>query len=409
MVHRLLLAAVVLSGSLWACTSSGDPDSSAAVVRDTLPNGAVRLHYDRIPILELPVVTPNLRIGTVEGDPDFAFGDVRGIDAGPNGEIFVLDYHGPEVRAFDPDGQFVGLVASQGSGPGELSEANGMMIVGDSILWVQDHSKWAMIGLSLQGEELARFPMHVRSYGYIWSGVIDNGGRLWKPTSHSDDVREFPPREGLAEGTSRTYWKSYDISSEAVDSVFLGERKYRSYISRSSGGGYSYRRIPFDPNPIVVVDPDGGFWRAENSAYGIARLNQNGDTVLVIQAAADPMPVSDEDKAQYIDQVLERSPDQRRAAEEIVDLMPSSQPVIQGLVVDSDGRLWVRRQVPEGQLPVFDVFGREGDHRGSVRLGFRQSPYLSIRIRHGSIYGLELDEFDVPFVVRAEIPEGISG
>ena len=408
MARSWVFSAIVLGGFSWACTSAGNSGQSQSVIRDTLPNGAVHLLYDGLPLGEPLVATQNLRIGTLEGDPDFAFGDIRGIESGPNGEIFVLDYHGPEIRAFDRDGHFVELLASKGSGPGELSEANGMMIVGDSILWVQDHSKWAMIGLSLTGEELARFPMHVRSYGYIWSGMIDNVGRLWKPTSHSDDVREFPPREGVAEGTSRSYWKSYDLSSEVVDSVFLGESRYRTYISRTSSGGYSYRSIPFDPSPIVAVDPDGGFWQVDNSDYQVARLNESGDTVLLIGSAVDPLSVSEDDKVQYIDQVLERSPDQRRAAEEIADLMAPFKPVINDLVVDPAGRLWIGRQVPEGQTPVFDVFGREGDYKGSVRLGFHPSPYLSIRIRHGSIFAVELDEFDVPFVVRAEIPDALK-
>ena len=71
--------------------------------------------------------------------------------------------------------------------------------------WIQDHGQWIMIGLSTEGDELQRFPMHVLSYGYTWSGTLDNGGRVWKRRSRSDEERTFPPELGLTEGSYREY------------------------------------------------------------------------------------------------------------------------------------------------------------------------------------------------------------
>ena len=87
--------------------------------------------------------------------------------------------------------------------------------------------------------------------------------------------------------------------------------------------------------------------------------------------------------------------------------MPATKPVIRGLVVDDEGRLWVDRAVEQGALPLYDVFDRDGRYQGSVQLGFEPDPYLSIRVRHGFIYAVELDDLDVPFIVRARVPEAI--
>lgn len=57
--------------------------------------------------------------------------------------------------------------------------------------WVQDHGQWEMIELDLDGEEIRRLPLHVRSYGYVWNGTVDDRGRFWKPTSHSDQARRI--------------------------------------------------------------------------------------------------------------------------------------------------------------------------------------------------------------------------
>ena len=98
-------------------------------------------------------------MGTGDGDLATVFGDVRGIEAGRYGTIYVLDYQASEVRAFDREGRFLHTVASKGEGPGELTEANGMILIGDTLLWIQDHAKWMMIGVDREGKEVARLTL----------------------------------------------------------------------------------------------------------------------------------------------------------------------------------------------------------------------------------------------------------
>ena len=87
--------------------------------------------------------------------------------------------------------------------------------------------------------------------------------------------------------------------------------------------------------------------------------------------------------------------------------MPETKPVIKAMLVDDEGRLWVAREVPQGGPPFYDVFTRDGDYEGSLTLDFQPYPSLPIRVRHGQIYALELDEMDIPFVIRAPVPENL--
>jgi hypothetical protein len=380
-------------------------DRAASAVRDTLPNGGVRVRYADLPTDGALETVPDLTLGAVDGEPALIFGDVRGIDVGRDGTIYVLDYQASEVRAFGREGRFLRRVAARGEGPGELTEANGMILVGDSVLWIQDHGKWAMIGVSTEGEEVGRFPMPVRSYGYMWDGTVDRAGRFWKPIEHRDEEWMFPPEEGLTESTFRRYLKWYDPTSDVADSVYLGDGTRRTHIARNRLGGHSYRGIRFDPEAIAIVDPGGGFWQTERAAYRIARLDERGDTVLVIEVDVEPLPVTQSDRSDYVEADMERSPDQRRAAEEVAALMPETKPVVAGLVVDDVRRLWVGRIVGKDETPLYDVFDRHGTYVGSVRLGFKPSPYLPLKIRGGQIYALVRDELDIPFVVRAGVPE----
>lgn len=383
------------------CCSGGDSTMQGAVSIDTLPNGAVRLHYEDPSESGIPLLDMDLSVGSVEADSNFIFGNVRGLDAGRDGTIYVLDYQASEVRAFDHQGNFLRKVVSRGQGPGEITEANGMVMVGDSIIWLQDHSQWMMIGVSPEGEELRRFPMHVLRHGYIWDGTVDNRGRVWKRTSHSDEERVYPPREGLHENSFREYWVSFDPATEVKDSIYMGDVFGRAMVVRNNRGGNAYFSVPFQPTPLTVVDPAGGFWRTTGADYSVVRLDERGDTVLVIETDAKGPAVAEEDRAEYVEDLVERNRATRSVAEEIAALMPDNKPAIVRLAVDDVGRVWVERSAPEGAYPQLDAYDRDGRYLGSVELMFSPYRYAPLCIRQGRVYAVVLDEMDVPFVVKS--------
>ena len=382
------------------CGSAEATDPS--VRRDTLPNGAVRVHYSALPAAA-DLYAYDLEIGTLDGEAHEVFGDVRAIEVGPDGTIYVLDYQAVEVRAFDSDGGYLGVIASEGEGPGEFIQGNGIVLDRDGTLWVQDHARWRFIGIAPDGSEVARFPMPALNYGYMFNGALDRAGRFWKPTSHSDQERTYPPETGLSQGSGRSYWKYYDRASDVTDSIFVGTVTRRTYIA-ATGGGFSYSGVPFDPSLTTIVDPAGGFWSANTAMYRIARLDEAGDTVLVIEADVPLLLVTAEDRRAYVAQAGERGPDRLRAAEAVADLMPENKPPLAGLFVDDENRLWVRRTTPEGEGPWYDVFSRDGNFLGAVRPDFQPAPYFPPRVRNGRFYTIVLDELDVPRVVRATLP-----
>lgn len=401
---RMMLA-VALTMVVVGCGAEPTGRASIHAARDTLEGGAVRVRYGALPDSADRPTTVDLRIGALDGDPVYVFGDVRGIQADSEGTIYVLDYQASEIRVFDDDGRYVRTIGSEGQGPGEMEEANGMILSGDTLLWVQDHAKWRFLGLRTDGTEIHRIQMHVLNYGYMWNGTVDEAGRFWKPTSHSDEPRGRP-EEGLQERASRAYFVHFDPETERRDSVFLGEQTHRSFVIRYGDRGYSVRGVPYQPSPVTVVNPDGGLWRSDGSVYRIVRLDEMGDTTMILEADVPPPPVTDDDRRAFIDRMTEDDESALRAAEAIVGAMPATKPAISGLIVDDLGRLWVRMGGAEEGEPRYDVFTREGDFVMTVELDFRPSQYLPLEIRDGDIYALVRDDLDVPYVVRAAIGGG---
>ncbi|NNF37315.1 MAG: hypothetical protein HKN71_01500, partial [Gemmatimonadetes bacterium] len=359
--HALPILAALSTSVLMACGGTDRTNAAGGGVRDTLPDGTPLVSYASLDDgEEAALITPDLRIGSIDGEGADVFGDVRGIEADDEGSIYVLDYQAAEVRVFSPEGSHVRTLSRRGEGPGEIGESNGFVLAGDT-LFVYDHSKWMMMGLDRStGRELTRVPTPVRSYGYMWTGTRDDRGRFWKSTSHSDEPRVYPPEEGLQESSARAYLKMYDPASETSDSIFFGERTSASWVARVGDDGFSYRGIPFRPAEVIVVDPAGGFWRASTDRYRIARLSEQGDTTLVIEVAIEPRPVSAADREAFIAPMADRSPADARIAEEILAVAPTVQPVLKRMFVDENDHLWVERAVEAGEDALWDVFTNEG-------------------------------------------------
>ena len=404
-MNRCLPALVVaaITASCVAESPAGGP------VRETLPNGAALVRYASLPAIDSvgPEVTEahvDLRIGTVDGDdPGYIFGDIRGVQAASDGTIYVLDYQAVEVRAFSPDGEYLNTIVRHGEGPGEIGEANGILLSGDTLLWIHDHRQSVVIGVDPAGEELRRFDKPVRAYGYIWVGAFDDKGRYWRETRHSDEDEEYrEPEPGLLTGSYRRYYKSHDLSSGAVDSVYLGEDTFRNYMVRM-GDGRMFFDIPFGASEVSVVSPSGDLWHANTASYRLTRTGEDGDTLVVIEAALPALPVTPEDRSSYVQRWVDVDPEARRGAEAAAELMPDVKPLLEGLFLDDEGQLWVERATPNDVPPFYDLFSQDGDYLGSVRLAFEPRPYSKVSVQHGNIYTWVVDELDTPFVVRAPV------
>ena len=399
------LYAIALTAAGIACV----PESPAeGPTRETLPNGAVLVRYPGLPAIDSvgPEVTEahvDLRIGTVDGDdPNYIFGDIRGVQAASDGKIYVLDYQAVEVRAYSPDGEHLRTITQHGEGPGEIMEANGILLSGDTLLWIHNYGSAVITGLDPAGEEVRRFAKPVPGYGYIWDGAFDSRGRYWKPTYHSEEDENREPQPGHYSATSRAYLKSYDLFTDSVDSVYVGESVYQAYLVLR-GSGRSFYSIPFTASEVAVVNPSGGFWRAGTATYRLTRVGERGDTLVVVEAGLSGDPVTAADRSAYVERWVELDPGNRRDLEAVAAAAPDTKPVLAGLSVDDHGRLWVERTTPEDVPPFYDLFSQDGDYMGSVRLAFEPRPSSKLSVQHGNIYTWVVDELDTPFVVRAPV------
>ena len=396
---------LIIAAGIISCetdTPAGNP------TRETLPNGAVVVRYPDLPAIdsvgpEITEVQVDLKFGSRDGDdPNLTFGRIQGIQAASDGTIYVLDGQPDEVRVFGPDGEYLRTIVRRGEGPGETTGASGIILAGDTLLWMYD-VRQGIIGVTPNGEEVRRFKRLAYDPAYYWSGTFDNYGRYWISEYHVDEERSGDiTREGPYTETYWRYYKSYDLSTEAIDSVPLGERVTQTYLF-DFGPGLGFMDIPFVSSDVTAVRPSGGFWHSSNTAYRVTRSSEQGDTLIVIEAALPALPVTAEERSAYIDRTVDRRPDHRSAAERAADLIADFKPIFASFFVDDENRLWAKRTTPGEALPFYDLFSEDGDYLGSVRLGFPPAPGSRVWVQHGNIYTWVVDEFDVQYVVRAPL------
>ena len=191
--------------------------------------------------------------------------------------------------------------------------------------------------------------------------------------------------------------KSLDPVAGVIDSIRIGTSHYRS-IQLPRG----MASVPFVTAFLQALDPDGFIWTANADRYLLTRLTLTGDTLVHIEVGLEGQPVTPEDRREAIERIegfMERA---GRADVDWDEVIPALKPVLEGLVVDDEGRVWVRRGTANSF--VFDVFEPSGLFVTTVEPQFDLLQYFPPVIRNGALYGLQTDSFDVQYVVRGSVP-----
>ena len=346
----------------------------------------------------------DLRIGGDEGGDMTMFTDIRGIVAGPGGNIFVLDARPQEIRVFDSAGRFVRLAARKGQGPGEIAGGNGLLLVRDSI-WVNDpnNGRWSAWSAA-DGAYLRQVSVPINSYGYIWEAGLDADGNIVDPIS-------LPGTRTDANGrpTSEARLRRVRTDGRIVDTLLFPACVQRNppakttFTGSNPDGGRTGQVIPFLAAPMGVLDGKGGYWCSPNDDYVIVhRSIATGDTLHTIRMPFTRLPVGAEERNEAIE-VARKSLSRYQTVDADYSLIPASHPVFARFDADDQGRLWARRTTAKGAPLHFDVYERDGKRIAEVTSSVPFNRYPGLRVLGDRVYGVVNDADDIPSVVRARI------
>lgn len=384
----LLTALAILA----ACRSERDAVRWSGQV-DTLANGAISIQN-----LSVGAWKPSLawspgdsvRIGSLDND-NTAFSRVSDLAVDSRGQIYVLELGGTSVRVFSPDGNLLQVIGTRGSGPGEILSAAGMEVDEDDRLWLADAGNARYTVFNPDGSV-------VRSQRWLEVGMMlprpiafDRSGSL---------LAETAIRIGTTRFQDVLLWLDKELKEVARFEIPLFDREVYE-LRNSEGRLREIIAVPFAPWLVWSGGLAGEVWMGVNDRYALARVTTAGDTTLILSRKASPLRVSADEKAA----ALERFRPFLDSGGRIDDSrIPGTKPLFQSVLVDDDAHIWVRQYVEDRATgSLFDIFDPNGRYLGELKIPYDLEARPRPLVSQNNLYGVFLDDLDVPHIVRVQI------
>jgi hypothetical protein len=355
-----------------------------------------------------------LRIGALEGKPEYQFGQITGVAVLSDGRIVVLDGQARELKLFSHTGTYERTIGEPGGGPGELGSGVSAVLVapGDTILVSDLGNQRANLYLP-DGTFVRSFPLNF-AHGIPTRWESSSDGRIITQIRHL----AFPGSTAPPDTMDAIMVRNLDGS--AGDTLMQ--------VPSGKTIGFS-GNLPewnlFSPEPVWALHGDRILY-AVNDQYRIGVYQAGGALERVIVKPFSRDAVTEEDQ-QAIKDVF------RAQLEAAPGVTPSLMPVLMSRlhfaafypafaqVLGGPGGTILVQQIqaistltPEEREAFniqagdigsrqWDVFDTEGRLLGTVTMPPRFQP---ARFRDDAIYGVQRDELDVQYVVRLRIVKG---
>lgn len=393
-------------------------------------------HLDRAPLLTLVEGT---RLGDFD-DPDRGFSRVLGLAVDDQGAPWIVEGSVPEIRRYGPDGSVEARIGRRGEGPGEFMSVQRFGVQGDT-LWTFDSSLMRITLLDRTGNVLSTatvegIPVPLpEATGYVSPYQMRPDGLFTGSMNRVVFYRSAPPTGVSPTDSIPVPMVLFDPEGKGVDTIgWAGRPPPRLWRppseqpeepSRIQAGERSIW-VPVAPStlPNWLPTPDGYVLVETPRPQGprdhdmyVTRIGLEGDTIYGRAVSYEPVPFT----SGGLDAIAEAAArgesgprimgagapeppsDWQAIARRVRAEMdfPDYQLPIRSSWLAQDESIWLQRTArgdsAESGLPRWAVLDPEGRLRGEVRLAPGARPLWH---RADTVWILELDEFDVPWVVR---------
>lgn len=355
----------------------------------------------------------SVRIGVLDGAPEYQFGDIKAMAIGPDGRIYVLDGHGPVIRLYDPTGTYLRDVGREGEGPGEYKRPDsGLVMLPGGRLALRDPGNGRISVFSadgayeeswaLAGSMNTSRPMVATRDGIVVTPVIKNLGAPLAEWQRA--VARYHP-DGRVD--------TLDVPLLAIEEAM---------ISGATEESSSQTNVPFTAEQEYTYSPLGYFVTGVTDAYHFLLLRPD-DPVLEISMEYEPVSVLPDEAKIERERLTKEFRDNFPGWRWNGPPIPTTKPAYSAMLATDEGRIWVKPRVPservlspedqrdeearrEGPVnpyrePVaFDVFEPTGEYLGRVAAPAGFQMYPAPTIRSDTVWAVVTDELDVARVHR---------
>jgi hypothetical protein len=351
-----------------------------------------------------------LRIGALEGDPQYQFGQVGWLAVNSEGSIYVVDAQAQHIQAYSAEGEYLQTIGQRGAGPGELQQAGFIFVGAGDTLIVPDLANQRVNLYAPDGSSTGSFRIEIEKGLPILFKATPTGGVI------AEQVRPFslPGQPAIEDPQDAVVLLQSD--GTVIDTV----KTFPSGQTFSFAGGAPEFNL-YSPEPVWEVTDDLRLAFGVNDSYRFGLYATDGSLERIVTMPHESAPVTDADK-DAVRGWLERTwanagvPPQALATLRNAVNFNENFPAFNFINSGPSGTIWVQHvqkpsELSEEELesynliedsgaPDWDVFDSEGRFLGVVSMPKRFAPRVFIGDK---IYGVWRDELDVQYVVRLRI------
>lgn len=295
-------------------------------------------------------------VGAETGGPE-EFGQATTATLGPDGdEVYVADAQSLEIRVFGLDGRHRRTFGRLGEGPGEFpGYINSLAFAEDRLLALD------LIGGRLNVYSPAGAAIDQRAARGRWGGRGPGEGLYPVGEGSVYSLSLITEPDGLSQ-----VFVGQNVDGETGDTIRLLRDANEGDVTCEYNDGWLWHfENPYALRLVQHPGAGGTLYLATTDAYLIA-LTRGGDTLRVIERELPPEEVSDEEWSALTDEFQTGRSELPSSAvcEPNEPARPAFKPMLGGIHVDPEGKLWVETFQSTGK--GWDVFDADGRLLGSV-------------------------------------------
>ena len=378
-------------------------------------------------VIELPaldsfmvgVFLPGYSVGsTMDGSWD-TFGEIGDLAFDAAGNLYIFDIQALRVSVVDSAGRLVRQFGGPGEGPGEFEPDFGEMLRmavlpdGRAVIYTWNRGAFVLFGADGGYERTIRIPGGSRTT-FMGLQALPGTGAVLATSPVLRPSATAPPDVRRGTGGSPAFRAierfGLDGFLATIDTVA------RAWNPPGEPTGFA-------PQLVSGALPDGGIAYSDSSAYAIRIASSTGNTVRILTRPIRPDPVTERDRALFIDWQLElersfardlvrlggdyadiakeMSDRNRRRAESMV--FYHEIPVVRNLRTTWSGNIWVQRRSNElASVGPIDILTSDGRYLGTYSAAATAMP--AAFGPDGLIALVARDELDVQTVVVKRLP-----
>ncbi len=389
------LLPVLALALLVACGDTGDGSASGAAGTLDGPDVIVNAVAEEV-----------FTVGSATGDDWETFGSVSSVHFDAQANLHIFDSQANHIVVVGPDGSLIRTVGGRGEGPGEFDDATRAIVGRDGSYTVMGFFQIDL--LEPDGEFVRRITLDPITTGLVMADLALPDGRLvghFRRSGDDDEQSEEGSRPihifPLDDTEPELLYTAWELPEEDADETTQSWTPETGMRMRRAAGRAFEPRLDFD------VLTDGRLALIDSIGYRVKLIGLHGSVTGTVERPIAPLPVDDaimeaereryregeaalvESGARYDIQIEREGAEGRTFAEEV--------PVLWGLKVDWENRIWVERRGPTGDdYGPTDIVTPDGEYIGTLPPDGLRTP--NAFGPGGLMAYIESDELDVQTV-----------